>query len=122
MLLDSNILIYAALPQHSVLRRLIEQHSPAVSVISRIEVLGYHRLQAAERQLLEQLFDLTEILPLSDSVVQRAIELRQQRKMTLGDSIVAATALIQQRVLVTRNTDDFAWIPGLQILNPLNLG
>src|SRR4029079_2962534 len=119
MLLDSNVLIYAALPEHSALRRLIEENSPAVSVISRIEVLGYHRLQPTERQLLTQLFDLTEILPLSADIVQQAIELRQQRKMTLGDSIVAATALIENRLLVTRNTDDFQWIPGLRILDPL---
>jgi hypothetical protein len=43
MLLDSNIIIYAAQPEHAALRQFIETHTPAVSVISYIEVLGYYK-------------------------------------------------------------------------------
>ena len=119
MLLDSNIIIYAAQPEHAALRQFITEHAPVVSVISYVEVLGYHRLTAAERTLLEQFFKATEILPLSDNVIQQAIQLRQQRRMSLGDSIVAATALVHDRTLVTHNTDDFRWIPDLRLLDPL---
>ncbi len=38
--------------------------------------------------------------------------------MTLGDSLVAATALAYQLTLVTRNTNDFDWIEDLPLLNP----
>jgi predicted nucleic acid-binding protein len=119
MLLDSNILIYAAQPEHANLRQFIAEHAPAVSVISYIEVLGFHRLQESERGLLEQFFAVAEVLPLSDAVVQRAVQLRQQRRMSLGDSIVAGTALAHGRTLVTRNTDDFRWISELPLLDPL---
>lgn len=44
ILLDSNIFIAAALPESSALRKALSDHSVAASVISRIEVLGYHRL------------------------------------------------------------------------------
>jgi len=54
MLLDSNIILYAAQPEHSALRQFIEEHAPTVSVISYIEVLGYRRLTNADRQFLEQ--------------------------------------------------------------------
>lgn len=90
-----------------------------VSVISYIEVLGFHRLQESERVLLEQFFEVAEVLPLSDRVVQCAVQLRQQRRMSLGDSIVAGTALAHGRTLVTRNTDDFRWISDLPLLDPL---
>ncbi len=43
MLLDSNIIIYAARPENSELRRFIAQCTPAVSALSYVEVLGYHR-------------------------------------------------------------------------------
>jgi len=119
MLLDSNILIYAAQPEHAVLRQFIAEHAPAVSVISYIEVLGFHRLQESERVLLEQFFRAAEVLPLSDAVVQHAVQLRQQRRMSLGDSVVAGTALAHGRTLVTRNTDDFRWISELALLDPL---
>jgi hypothetical protein len=77
MLLDSNIVIYAAQPQHVALRQFIATHAPAVSVISYIEVLGYHKLTAEDQQFLEQFFQTAERLPLAEAVVQRAIKLRQ---------------------------------------------
>ena len=119
MLLDSNIIIYAAQPEHVALRQFIEMHAPAVSVISQIEVLGYHKLTEEDRQFLEQFFRTAERLLLSESVVQWAIKLRQRRKMSLGDSIVAGTAIVYERTLVTRNTDDFRWIEEIKLLNPL---
>jgi len=119
MLLDSNIIIYAAEPQHVALRQFIEPQSPAVSIVRYIEVLGYHKLSQDDREFLERFFRAAVILPLSDAVVQEAVRLRQQRKMTLGDSIVAGTALTHGRTLVTHNTQDFSWIPGLKLLNPL---
>jgi len=44
MLVDSNILIYAAQLRHAQVRRLIADHAPAVSAVSYVEVLGYHQL------------------------------------------------------------------------------
>ena len=38
--------------------------------------------------------------------------------MTLGDSIIAATALRFDMPLVTRNTSDFLHITGLHLINP----
>jgi toxin FitB len=119
MLLDSNIIIYAAQPEHTALRQFIAEQAPAISVISSIEVLGYHRLSAEERQLLERFFQAAEVLSLSDAVVQWAIRLRQRRRMTLGDAIVAGTAVAHGRVLVTHNTDDFRWISEIKLLDPL---
>ena len=51
-------------------------------------------------------------------VVQRTISLCKQRKIKLPDAIVAATALSENMVLVTRNTWDFKNIDGLVLLNP----
>ncbi len=41
MLLDSNIIIYAAQAEHATLRQFIADYTPAVSVISYIEALRY---------------------------------------------------------------------------------
>jgi predicted nucleic acid-binding protein len=119
MLLDSNIVLYATKPEHTALRQFISEHAPSVSVISYIAVLGFHRITEAERQHLEQFFAVAEVLPLSDAVAGQAVLLRQRRRMSLGDSIVAATALVHGYTLVTRDTDDFRWIPDLQLLDPL---
>jgi toxin FitB len=83
MLVDSNILIYAAQPAHAHLRRFIADHAPAVSAVSYVEVLGYHQLDDQEQQYLEEFFRLARVLPLSQAVLDQAVALRQQRRMSL---------------------------------------
>ena len=119
MLLDSNIVIYAAQTQHSALLQFIRQEPRAVSIVSRIEVLGFHRISARERQICEAFFLTVEMLRLSDRIVDIAVELRQQRRMGLGDAIIAATALEHNLTLITRNTRDFRWIEGLDLQDPM---
>jgi len=119
MLIDSNIIIYSTQPQHEALREFIRIHTPVVSVISYIEVLGFHGLTETERRLLGQFFHAAEVLPLSDSVVETAVLLRRRRRISLGDSIVAATAIDSGRTLVTHNVGDFIWIEELTVLDPL---
>jgi predicted nucleic acid-binding protein len=118
MLIDSNIIIYAARPEHDALRRFIAEHAPAVSAVSYVEVLGYYQLTEQERQYFEVFFAAAPILPLSMPVLEQAVRLRQIRRMTLGDSLVAGTALAHHHTLVTRNTRDFDWIAGLALRNP----
>jgi toxin FitB len=119
MLLDSNIIIYAAQPEHAELRRFIAENDVVVSAVSYVEVLGYHKLTEADRTSLTTFFTAAQVLPITQSVIDRAVRLRQARKMSLGDALVAATALEYGHTLVTRNTKDFTWIAGLTLHNPL---
>ncbi len=118
MLIDSNIIIYAAKPEYDALREFIAKYAPAVSAISYVEVLGYHRLTKQEQQHFEAFFAAATVLAPSQAVLDQAVKLRQLKK-TLGDAFIAATALVHNLTLVTRNTKDFEWIPNLSVLNPL---
>lgn len=118
MLLDSNIIIYSAQPEHAQLRELIAEYVPAVSALSYLEVLGYHLLNEQQRQYFEEFFQVAQVLPISQDVLNQAVILRQQKRMTLGDAIIAGTALVYELTLITRNTDDFRWISQLELLNP----
>lgn len=119
MIVDSNIIIYSALPDYSALRQLLQNQTPVVSAISRLEVLGYHKLSEPSRAVLESFFDAAQVLPISDPVIEEAIRLRQLKKMKLGDAIIAATALVFGHVLATRNVADFSSIAGLTVIDPL---
>lgn len=66
MLIDSNIIIYAAQSEHENLRQWIAEHTPAVSAISYVEVLGYDKLREAERQHFTAFFEAAPLLPLSE--------------------------------------------------------
>ena len=122
MLLDSNILIYAANetdPTEPV--SLLARHPDAcISSVTRLEVLGYHSLRNEEKAALEIMVEHLSIYSVTESVIDDAIYLRQQKSMSAGDAIIAATALQQKQVLYTRNTSDFKWIDGLSLVNPLD--
>ena len=119
MLVDSNIIIYAAKPEHQALRRFIARHAPAVSIISYVEVVGYHRLTEQDQRFFEDFFIAAPVLPISIGVLERATLLRQQRPIGLGDALIAATALVHELQLLTANTDDFRWISDLRVSNPV---
>lgn len=57
---------------------------------------------------------------MTKTIIDLSISLRQQRKMSVGDAIIAATALKYRETLATRNTADFNWIKGLKIIDPMN--
>lgn len=81
-------------------------------------MLGYHKLDSEDIEILKSMFIKGNEIPLSNKVKDKAIELKQIRKMSLGDSIIAASALTQNVTLVTRNTNDFDNIKDLKLLNP----
>lgn len=117
-LLDSNILIYAAQPEHSFLDEWLEAPGTTVSAISITEVLGYEGLTPGDEKLFEAMFAQLRMQPVSEKILRRAASLRRVRKMKLGDAIIAATALETDGELVTRNEQDFRGIEGLRIINP----
>lgn len=90
---------------------------PTVSIMSKIEVLGF-KAPSEEIKLLEEFFDDVLILELSDEVVEQTIALRRNLKIKTPDAIIAATALVYNLTLITRNISDFKNVPGLSVNNP----
>jgi predicted nucleic acid-binding protein len=89
-----------------------------ISVVVEIEVLTYHETPE-KLPLIEEFIQLATILPLSKEVTQKAIELRRKnRKLKLGDAIIAATSVVNNLILITNNTKDFANIDGLIQVDP----
>ena len=120
-LLDSNVIIgYLAgkIPAHGMeaVSAFVNQ-TPRISVISQIEVLRFNDTPKNE-MVLASFVNTSIIYLLSPAVVRRTIELCKQSKIRLPDAIIAATALTENFVLVTHNTDDFKNIYGLELLNP----
>lgn len=118
-IIDSNLLIYSALPAYAYLRPLLKAPDSYASEVTRLEVLGFHRLDLPSKFYFESVFTSLPIIAIDRATVDEAIQLRQQRKMSVGDAIVAATAMLNQLEVYTRNIDDFDWIPGLTVVNPV---
>lgn len=119
ILIDSNIIIYTGLPQYSELRNWLRLKNIRVSIISQLEVLGYHQLVVKDRMYFEDLFKQFDLFDINAEIIDSAIAFRQQQSMSLGDAIIAATAKVHKLPLVTANTKDFNHIEGLELINPL---
>ena len=118
MILDSNILIYAVEPASDILRAYLTEQSGRlyVSLITKLEILGYHKLRLDNKSDLEKWLELSFIFPITDDCITEAIRLRQQRKRSLADSIIAATGLLYTQPVLTNNVADFADVEGLQVI------
>jgi predicted nucleic acid-binding protein len=88
----------------------------SVSIISKIEVLGFHKLTDLEKENLHLFFEAISTIRLNDEIVDEAIKLRQSKKMSLGDAIIAATALHKNIALLTNNITDFKHIEDLELI------
>ena len=60
------------------------------------------------------------ILLIAPEVMAEAVRLRRVRKMNLGDSLIAGTALVHGLVLITRNIRDFSRVEGLTVIDPFD--
>jgi predicted nucleic acid-binding protein len=105
--------------------RYLSEHSAfAYSAITHYELVRGLLWKQATRKLREyRVFaSNSSVFPLSETVLERAAELwvdgqRAGRPHNDADLIIAASALLQARVLVTGNTSHFDWIAGLSIAN-----
>ena len=122
MLLDSNILIYAAKELAPEIEAMVASAEHGVASVVQIEVYGFPGLKAEEKAALDVVFRRLTVHPLDTVVIDRAISLRQQRRMGLADAIIAATALVHGLTLVTRNVEDFKQVAGLTVVDPFATG
>lgn len=118
ILLDSNIVIYSSNADYDFLRQRLAPYDLVVSDISRLEVLGFSRITELEKWYFNEFFEAVECFIIAPQIINHAIMLRQIKKMSLGDAIIASTALLHNLPIMTRNDSDFNWIDSLQVVNP----
>ncbi len=121
MLVDSNVIIdYVSnrIPEKSA-KQLDNYFNSnfSVSIISKIEVLGFNT-QKYELEQLESFIQLSSIEYIDEAVADKTIEIRRKKRIKLPDAIIAATALVKNCMLLSHNTIDFKKIEGLQVLDP----
>lgn len=121
-LIDSNALIEFAAnlfpaPSHAFMSKIIDEEFN-ISFISKIEVLGH----SSADDNLTQFIKLANVYDINSELIDATINLRSARKIKIPDAIIAATALIYELILVTRNVNDFKNISGLKVVNSWELG
>jgi predicted nucleic acid-binding protein len=118
-LADSNIIAYSFLPEYKYLRAVLLQDNVYVSEISRIEVLGYHKITLEEETYFKDIFSIIPIIYPTQQILDAALTIRKTYNLKLGDSIICATALVQNLSIYTRNLKDFEKVIILNCINPI---
>ncbi len=121
-LLDTNILIYhlkGDIPEREIEKlEDILKRSFIISVLTKVEFLGWRKHTVDGFLKAQEFLRHAAIIPVDDELADLAIELRRSNNIKLADALIAATALLNELVLVTGNEDDFKTLEDLEIYNP----
>jgi len=88
------------------------------SVIVRMELLSKRNIQDDEERDILGFLDNLIIVPINEAIERKAIEIRRTAPIKLPDSIIAATSIVFDAVLLTDDDHllNLSW-PGLRTRN-----
>jgi predicted nucleic acid-binding protein len=121
-LFDSNVIIdyLAGRFTANKLTEIVDT-SLNISVVTKIEVLGFISGIAELDSKTEQFVSLANNYELTSNIVQQTILLRKKYRLKMPDAIIAATALTHNFKLLSHNTKDFEMIVNLTVIDPYKL-
>lgn len=89
-----------------------------ISIINKIEILGFKNLSLSEEKKFHNLIQASSVIPLHDGIVEETIFIRKKHSIKLPDAIIAASAISTDAILLTSNENDFTKIGRLKLVNP----
>jgi predicted nucleic acid-binding protein len=121
-LIDTNIAIYllnGSLNQNALhFMEPIINDAYNLSVITKIELLGFAFPDTDKLSDTKSFINDGFLITLNDDIVEQTITLRQLYKIKMPDAIIAATAIVFDYILLSRNDKDFTQIVDLKYINP----
>jgi len=110
-LIDTNVAIYYfGLAMSNESEKFMDQilgKKYYISVINRIELLGFKRLNGNESDALSSFISNSIIIDLEEDIILETIQIRKKYNIKLPDAIIAATCLVNNCSLITNNIKDF---------------
>lgn len=120
-LIDTNILIYHTKGSEKsigFISRIIIQKSFNISIITKIEFLGWNKHTSNSFEKCKRLIEFSNVYPVDEDIANKAIELKRKTNIRLADAVIAATAIMHNLKLATRNVNDFKAIEEVEVINP----
>lgn len=123
IVVDTNILILASQGKFDLLTLYATYDEVLVSIVTRVEALGFNFSSPAEEYTLNQYVADLIVVSFTEVEAQYAIEYRKQpTKIKFPDAAILATARAAGADLLTQNTKDFASRdPAVRVLSLANL-
>jgi len=123
---DTNTVIYFLQKQFSVsaekyVDSTLENSKPAISAITEIELLCWKTTDEKDLKILHSFIEDAMVFELEKSIKVKTADIRKSHRIKLPDAIIAATAIIYDLTLITKNTKDFKNITNLDSVNPFEI-
>ena len=120
---DTNTVIYYLQQQFPQIQEayvddLVEQHIPVISAITEIELLSWKNASPQDIAVIVNFIRDARVIELEPEVKIKTADIRKIHGLKMPDAIIAASAIIHDLTLLTRNVSDFSKIPQLNIINP----
>ena len=119
-LIDSDVLVWLTRGHVGAARRLHALHPWRISTVTYIELAQGCRDKLELTRLKKGLAArMTEIVPLTPTIGERAAELIDDLSLShglkLADALIGATVIEHRATLITGNVKHFSAVPGLDI-------
>lgn len=97
---------------------LLKDEQPVISAITEIELLCWKTASEKDLEVLHNFINDALVIELEQPIKLKTADIRKVHRIKLPDAIIAATAIVYDLTLISRNVVDFSNINGLKIINP----
>ncbi len=104
LVVDTNIFINLG-TQHLGIDKILQGKRIYLSIISEIEILGFHKISESDALFFASLLSQCNIIDLSQTIKLKSIEIKRKYKLITPDAVIAATAIILDKPLFTFDKD-----------------
>lgn len=123
---DTNTAIYYLQQQfppdaEKFIDEVLKDGQPVISAITEIELLCWKAATQKDMEVLHSFIEDALVIELEQPIKLKTAELRKVYNIKLPDAIIAATALVYDLTLISRNLADFNRINGIKVKDPYNL-
>jgi predicted nucleic acid-binding protein len=120
---DTNTVIYY-LQQHfppsseKFMDEVLKEARPVISAITEFELLCWKAATDKDLELLRSFIGDAVVIELEQPIKYKTADIRKKYNKKLPDAIIAATSIVYDLTLISRNKSDFKNIEGLRLINP----
>jgi predicted nucleic acid-binding protein len=123
---DTNTAIYFLQQQFPInaekyIDSILQTNIPVISAITEIELLCWKTASENDLKVLNNFIQDATVIELEQEIKSKTAEICKANKIKLPDAIIAATAIVYNLTIITRNTADFKNIDGLITINPFEM-
>lgn len=122
---DTNTVIYflqQQFPPHAekLIDGVVSTNTPCISAITEIELLCWKTATEKDLVVIHNFINDATVIELEQAIKLKTSDIRKAHRINLPDAIIAATAIVYNLTLITRNVNDFKNIDGIKLINPFD--